>query len=229
MVGERDTGAGRREWRLVAHLRRAYERAVLAGDEREAEAVISESIAAGLAETTIDDEIIRPTMRHVGDLWADGELSIAQEHLATSISMRVITLQRDAFRHARQRSSHRVVLAGLEGEQHVVGLNMAASVLLHAGYDVRLLGPDLPVLEVAGTVVTHRPHVVGFSTATACSASHLPAAVRIVQDFDPRVRIVVGGCAVDERWELEYGIVICRHVSDAVDLVDALVRAARET
>jgi methanogenic corrinoid protein MtbC1 len=182
---------------------------------------------AGLGEAVIHDHVVRPALVLVGDLWADGRISIAEEHLATSISMRVLTLQREAFRVARQRASTRVLLAGAQGERHVVGLEMAGSVILHAGYDVRLLGADLPVGEVAAAVARHRPSVVGFSAATPWTAAALPDAFEAVRRVSPDTGIVVGGRGVDERMAAAWDVVVCRHVTDAVELVDALVKRAR--
>lgn len=212
---------------FAAEFQRAYADALLGGEPSTAEAVIREAIEAGLGEAVIDDHVIRPALVLVGDLWADGRITIAEEHLATSISLRVLMLQREAFRVARQRASHRVVLAGAQGEHHVVGLHMAASVIQHAGYEVRMFGADLPVGEIASAVDRHRPAVAGFTAATARSAANLPAAFDAVRRVSPDIGIVVGGGAVDERWAATGDVVVCRHVTDAVEHVDALVKRAR--
>jgi methanogenic corrinoid protein MtbC1 len=212
--------------RRAAEFERAYADALLSGVPRAAEAVIREAIEAGLGEALIDDHVIRPALRLVGDLWADGRITIAEEHLATSISIRVLTLQREAFRLARQRAAHRVLLAGAQGEQHVVGLEMAGSLIVHAGYDVRLFGADLPVGEIAAAVRTHRPAVVGFTTATFLTAVHLPASLDLVQRISPDTGMVVGGRGVDDRWAANWPVVVCHHVTDAVEHVDALVKRA---
>jgi MerR family transcriptional regulator, light-induced transcriptional regulator len=216
-----------RELRLAGEAQRAYADALLAGDATAAEHVIREAIDAGLDEVVIDDHVIRPALTLVGDLWADGRITIAEEHLATSISVRVLTLQREAFRVARERSSHRVLLAGVQGEQHVVGLEMAASVLLHAGYDVRMLGADLPVGEIPGAVERHRPAVVGLTSASALSAVNLPAAFDAVRSVDPSIGVVVGGAGVPDHFAATWDVVVCRHVADAVGHVDGLVKRAR--
>ncbi len=212
--------------RLAAEFQRVYADALLAGMPHVAEATIREAIEAGLDEEILDDHVIRPAMRLVGDLWADGEISIADEHLATSISMRVLTLQREAFRTARERASQRVLLAAAEGEQHVMGLQMASSVLLHAGYDVRMLGADLPVSEIGAAVAAHKPAVTGFTAATALTASRLPATFDAVRDVSADVGIVVGGQGVDDGWSAMWDVVVCHHVTDAVACVDALVKRA---
>ena len=224
MVARHDDEAGR--LRLAADIQRIYADALLAGEPLAAERAIREAIDCGLREAEIDDHVIRPALHMVGDLWAAGRLSVAEEHLATSISLRVLALQREAFRVARERVAQRVLLAGAQDEQHIVGLEMAGSLLLHAGYDVRMSGPDLPVDEVAAAVREHDPAVCGFTTASAVSAGNLPLMFEAVHATRPAVGILVGGLGVDPTWASVWDVVICDHVTDVVEEVDALVRRA---
>jgi methanogenic corrinoid protein MtbC1 len=227
VVADQDDGCRARRLRIAAELQRAYADAVLSGDPRRAEAVVRDAIDAQLPEAMIDDDVIRPALKLVGDLWADGQLSIAEEHAATSITLRVITLQREAFRTARRRSSQRVLLAGAQGEHHMVGLEMAASLILGAGYDVRFLGADVPVGSIAHAIEQHDPTVIGFTTATPESSAHMPAAFAAVRALRPDVGLVVGGRSIDMRWATAWDVVLCHHVADAVEQVDALVARAR--
>ena len=227
MVAEHDDERRTRERQLAEELQRAYADALLMGSPRAAETVVREAIEAGLGQGAIDDLVIAPALRAVGDLWADGHLSIAEEHAATSISLRVISLQREAFRTARQRSTLRVMLAGAQGEHHLVGLEMAASLILAAGYDVRFLGADLPVSEIGRAMDQHSPAVIGFTTATSLSAAYVPAAVAAVRARDRDVGLIVGGRGVDAAWAAAWDVVVCPHVTDAVADVDALAQRAR--
>jgi methanogenic corrinoid protein MtbC1 len=226
VVNDHEYDAARRHEDLSEELQRTYADALLAGSPRRAEAVVREAIELGLTEAEIDDQVIAPALRMVGDLWADGRLSIAEEHLASSISLRVMTLQREAFRSARRRVTHRILLAGAEGELHVIGLMMASSLLLAAGYDVRLMGADLPVAQLDAAMMTHDPAVVGFTTATSLTSVNLPRAFETVRARKPDVSILVGGRGVDPRWAMGHGVVICEHVADAVAHADALVQRA---
>ena len=47
---------------------------------------------------------------------------------------------------------------------------MAANLLRHAGYDVRFLGPDVPVQSLAQIVGRRRPHVVALTVTMRDSA-----------------------------------------------------------
>ena len=227
MVTGQEQGPERRRRReRVELLQQAYADAVLAGDEAAAERVVREAIELGLAEGEIDDRVITPVMRLVGDLWAAGRLTVADEHLATEISIRVLALQREAFRAAARRAAERVLLAAPEGERHVVGLTMTGNLLVHAGYDVRLLGADVPIDALVAAVARHRPVAVGLTATLSETASLLPEIVARVRALEPHLDVVVGGSATEDLTRPLVGTTICRHVSDVVPIVDALVLRA---
>ena len=226
MPEQRDTDHSR--WQaVIPDLQRSYADAVLGGSETAAERVVREAIEAGLPEPVISGEVVAPTMRAIGDLWERGLLSVADEHLATEISIRVLALQREAFRATSRRGAHRVVLAGIEGERHALGLTMAGSVLVHAGYDVRMLGPDLPMPDLAAAVDRHRPSLVGLSVTQAGAGGARARGDRRGAPHRPP-----GGGPGGRRRGLGGarppcpGVRICRHVADAVELADGLVQRA---
>ncbi len=218
---ERDRRSGRKHL-----LQRAYAETVLAGDEAGAERTIREAMELGLAEEEIQADVIAPVMRLVGDLWASGELSVADEHLATEISIRVLALQREAFRAAQRRARERVLLAAPQGERHVVGLTMTGNLLVHAGYDVRMLGADVPLDDLAGAVTKHRPVAVGLSVTLPATGALVPEAVERIRAADPYVGVVLGGPATEGLTRPLVGVTVCRHVSEVVPLVDAIVLRA---
>ncbi len=135
----RECRAGR-----VSEFERAYTAALLAGDEIAAESTIREAMDAGLNSAEIDEGVIAPALWLMGALWERGEISVADEHLATEISMRVLALQREADRVAKQRRRHRVMLATPAGERHIVALRMVSNLLSGAGYWIVMLGADVP-------------------------------------------------------------------------------------
>ncbi len=212
----------------VVRLRTAYLRAILDGDLPRAERVIRDAIDSGLCEGVIDDAIIAPAMVEIGDRWARGEIDVADEHLATDITLRMITLQREAFRVARRRSTATVLLAGLAGERHSLGLEMAASALAHGGFDVRMLGADVPGDALAAAVARIRPAVLGLTAATPETAEGARAAVILAREVKPSLAVVVGGAAGAHAVRLGVGphISLCEHVADAVEIVDALTQRA---
>jgi methanogenic corrinoid protein MtbC1 len=210
----------------VGEIGRAYADALLAGDEAMAEIAIREAMDAGLRTAEIDDAIIAPALWLVGELWERGEISVADEHIATEISIRVLALQREAQRVVEARGDHRVMLAAPAGELHVVALRMVDNLLRNAGYDVVMLGPDVPVEALAASVSRRRPHVVCLTATMAGGADQAVATIRAVQQRWPTVRFVIGGRGLPLRTHSRPGLEVCRRVSDVVEAVDAMVRGA---
>jgi methanogenic corrinoid protein MtbC1 len=211
---------------LHGALQRLYADAVLRGDEIAAERVIRDAIDARLDQATIDEQIIAPVMRMVGDLWENGGLTVADEHLATEITIRMLALQREAFRVARRRASVRVLLAAVEGERHVVGLGMVGNLLLEGGYDVRMLGADVPVDALPAALARHEPAVVGLTVTMPALGVVVEQAVELIRCTPSLAGVMVGGAGLPSRLRGDPRLVVCRRVTDAVETADALVQRA---
>jgi MerR family transcriptional regulator, light-induced transcriptional regulator len=211
----------------VSELGRTYAAAVLAGDEVAAELVIREALEAGLSVAEIDEEIIAPALWLVGELWERGEISVADEHVATEISIRVLALEREARRVARVRPAYLAMLAAPPGELHIVALRMVANALRDAGYEVMMVGADVPPAALAAIAARHEPDVVCLSATMPGSSDQLLITMHEVQRAWPKANFVIGGRGLTSRFQAQPGIEICQRVSDAVDAVDALVQSAR--
>jgi methanogenic corrinoid protein MtbC1 len=89
-----------------------------------------------------------------------------------------------------------MVIAGVPGELHHLGANMAADLLEANGWDVRFLGANVPERSVLSAIERHRPDVVGLSMTML---PHLPGLRQLVgsirQAFPNAPRIAVGGRA----------------------------------
>jgi methanogenic corrinoid protein MtbC1 len=210
----------------VAELGRTYAAALLMGDEVAAEIAIREAMEAKLSAAQIDDEIIGPALWLVGDLWERGEITVADEHLATEISTRVLALQREAERLAVARGAHRVMLATPAGEQHVVALRMVDYLLGEAGYEVIMLGADVPASDLAAAAARHEPHVICMSATMPGGTDRTLIAIDEVLDVRPEVSFVIGGRGLSSRVRDEPGIRVCRRIPEVTDAVDAMVKRA---
>jgi methanogenic corrinoid protein MtbC1 len=181
---------------------------------------------ARLTAAEIDEAIIAPALWLVGELWERGEISVADEHVATEISIRVLALQREAQRLANDRVAHMVMLAAPAGEQHIVALRMVANLLRDAGYSAMMLGADVPPSALARSASRHRPDVICLSGTMPGSGDQMLIAIHEVTAQCPAVRFVVGGRGLTSRLRAQSGIGVCERVSEAVDAVDALIKRA---
>ena len=210
----------------VTKIGRAYAEALLSGDEVAAEVAIREARESGLSTAEIDEQIIAPAMWLIGELWQRRDISVADEHIATEISMRVLALQREVQRLARSRPERLVMLAAPSGEHHVVALRMAGNLMREAGYDVLMLGADVPGAALAVAARRHRPDVLCLSSTMPGGSDQLLVAIHGVQQVAPATAFIVGGRGVTSRVLEGQGLAVCERVSDAVDAADALVKRA---
>lgn len=201
----------------------AFTEALLSGDPRTAELVVRDAIDAGLSQGVIDEAVIAPAMREMGELWKRGDITVADEHLATDISFRVLAMQREAFRVADRRKGKVVMLGAVETEQHVLGLEMAGSLLDEAGFDVRMLGADLPIETLRDLVERYEPAVFGFTVTMETAADLLPLAIEETRRGAPSIRVVVGGQGVPRDLDDTYWLTVVGGVTAVVDEVDALL------
>ena len=210
----------------VGELGRSYAAAVLSGDEVAAELVIRDAIDVGLTVAEVDDEIIAPALWLVGELWERGEISVADEHLATEISVRVLALEREARRVARDRPAHLIMLATPPGELHVVALRMVANMLRDAGYEVMMLGGDVPAESLASMAGRHRPDVICLSGTMPGSGDQMLMTIHEVQRLWAGAGFIVGGRGLTSRMQSLPGIEVCHRIADVVEVVDAVVKRA---
>jgi methanogenic corrinoid protein MtbC1 len=208
----------------IGEFGRAYAAALLSGDEVAAEITIREAMEAELDTAVIDDEIIAPALWLVGELWERGEITVADEHLATEISIRVLALQREAQRVFASRGDHRVMLAAVEGELHVVALRMIANLVRSAGYDVVMLGADVPARALAASARRHEPDVICLSSTMPGGGDQVLIAIHEVQQLRPSAGFVVGGRGLTSRLRPRPRVEVCLRVGEVVEAVDALVK-----
>ena len=209
---------------LAESLSERFGLALIEGDAEAAERAVREAYDEELPYGLIHHGVIAPAMYKIGLLWERGEIGVGHEHLATQIALRVLAMLRELFRVTRGRSEHRVMLAAVQGEHHVVALQMASDLLEDAGYDVVLLGPDVPTKALAEIVAEHRPQIVALSVTMLSAAAELPRVVESVAAASAVTGIIVGGGRGRVRLPDPHDLAFVDSVIDVVEAADALVR-----
>lgn len=198
-------------------LARQFGDALRVADGDLAERVVEEALALGLSPAAVQSRVIAPAMVRIGELWESGVLTVADEHLATAISERVLLrlFEEIASERTERRTRERVVLAAVEDQHHVLGLRMVADVLEGAGFDVQNLGANVPIASLADFVTCHEPAVVGLAFGIARDIGKLANSLAAIHAARPETRIMLGGRAVPPAlWNAGYP-----RVTSTVDVV----------
>jgi DNA-binding transcriptional MerR regulator/methylmalonyl-CoA mutase cobalamin-binding subunit len=91
--------------------------------------------------------VISPALREIGERWHRGEISIAQERIASNCARRQLTALLHTFNSMANGPA--VVFATLSGERHELGALMYAALAASLRLRTYYLGPDLPAEEAA--------------------------------------------------------------------------------
>ena len=225
-MGHRDNESRQQPARIGAFAR-MYADALVAGDEVAAEIAIREAMDANLGAAAIDDEIIAPALWRVGELWERGDISVADEHLASEITLRVLALHREVTRVAQDRQGHQIMLATPAGELHTIALRMVGELLRGAGYPIVMLGANVPAHALVACVKRHRPDVLCLSATMPEMSGPMSRAIDQVREAVPSVQFVIGGGTLKAGPLARPGVVVCQRVSEAVEAVDASVKHAQ--
>jgi methanogenic corrinoid protein MtbC1 len=202
-VTEKSAGAdksGKEERRRGdARLSRLYLEALRAADASGAYRVASEALRQGMTTPELYQRVIAPAMHRIGELWERGAITVADEHLATALTNRILAALRPSLGEAPPPRRGRALLAAVEGEQHALGLRMAADLLEDAGYDAIYLGADVPTRALLQAVESLSPDLVAVTATMTTLAPRLETVAAELRQTHPNLGVLVGGQAAPPR------------------------------
>jgi MerR family transcriptional regulator, light-induced transcriptional regulator len=169
--------------------------AIAAFDDGELNEIYNEVLALYPVDI-VTSRLIVPLLRELGERWAQGSGSIAEEHFFSVFLRNKLGAR---FHHlSRDRQGPKLLAAGLPGEQHEVGLLLFALAALDWDYRAVLLGPNTPLGELP-------PVVARAAIQAIVLAGSLEVAAPVVEEELPRlcravtVPVFVGG-RITERY-----------------------------
>jgi HD-GYP domain-containing protein (c-di-GMP phosphodiesterase class II)/methylmalonyl-CoA mutase cobalamin-binding subunit len=208
---------------LVRSTREKYSTALQRGDAEVAEEAIARALEEGLSPRALHTEVIVPALRQVGELWQEGELDLSREQLATSITRRVLASVYRYILGSTESTRERVLLAGVEGDEHTLQLEMVRDQLAAAGYET-ILDTDLSVEGLRAAVESESPDVVVLGATVVAAADAVKSAVSDLRSRHPDLPIVLGGAAVGHEIEDERsGMRVLDNLDESVEAIEDLL------
>lgn len=168
---------------------------LLQGDEVEAWRLAQKLLVSSCSPEDLYLDVLGPALTLVGDEWAAGRISVAQEHRASAVMFRLIGRLGPLFvRGGRTRGA--VVLGAPTGDHHGMATALVADVLRGRGFSVVDLGGSTPAASFVEAVTT-TTHVVGVGIVVSATIDDgtVAATVRAVRAVTP-VPVLLGGVAI---------------------------------
>lgn len=173
--------------------------------------------------------LIAPVMHHIGQLWETGQITVAQEHLASAIVGRLMA-GFSTFRFQTARKPFRALISAAPNEFHEIGAWMVSDLLELDGWQVRYLGANTPERDLLEMLDSFQPHVLALSVTMPF---HVPRALEFTKKLRsskrfPDLRIMVGGAgagAFQENLQAAGVDATAADAAAAVRLADSWVQA----
>jgi excisionase family DNA binding protein len=137
--------------------------ALLEGREDDSAAFLIQPYLQGRQLTEIFDRLFCQTMNLIGELWYRGELTIAEEHLATHTAMSALRALRNVI-NAAEPNSLSAICCSVEDDFHELPVYLAQIVFEAEAWRVVNLGANTPFFALEEAVGRYHPLVVCISS-----------------------------------------------------------------
>lgn len=165
-----------------------------AGCEEETSNLLIKAYLHGTPLTDIFDDLISPAMRQIGDLWFKGELTVAQEHLATRAAHSAIYKLRNTLPVPKM-TGELAFCCAVEGDFHELPTHLSQITIESKGWEVMNFGANTPLYSLMEEVLYHSPEAV------CISATYLSDLERLSRDYKDfrdqmeklKIPVILGG------------------------------------
>lgn len=192
--------------------------ALLAADDQGSDRILAEAHAVMPVEDVLI-KVVQPTLIAIGELWHDGQITVAHEHRASAyLEGHLFTLLNLA---GRVRFGRSIIVACAPGEHHQIGALMLAIFVRRVGMTCHYLGANTPIDDIIVFAKQESAQAVLISCG---SQQALAEVVRNATRLKAAAGLVaVGGAAVndDPAAAEQAGLAVLGR--DALEAVDELV------
>ncbi|GAA6754608.1 HTH-type transcriptional repressor CarH [Thermus thalpophilus] len=173
-------------------LAEAVRAALLAADLPQAEALFRRGVRL-LGPEGVVREVLVPVLRGIGEAWHRGEVSVAQEHLASTFLRARLQELLDLAGYPQGTP---ILVTTPPGERHEIGAMMAAYLLRRQGLPALYLGPDTPLPDLKALAQALGARGVVLSALLVESLRALPDGA--LAGVAPRVALGGAGATAEE-------------------------------
>ncbi len=176
-------------------------RALIAESSVAADDMMLDLQADGQSLDTLYARYLAPAAEKLGHMWDRDEITFLQVTLGTGRIYDLVRLLRDQLPPPRIMRNAPILFATVPGEQHGVGVEMAAELFRQRGWDVSLMvgaGHD----EILERIDSQVFLILGLSSGGHATAGALARLIHAVRVAHPQLYIIVSGRIVEEEPDL---------------------------
>jgi excisionase family DNA binding protein len=135
----------------------------LEGDAEGLRSALARIYLRGISPLAIFEQIVTPALHRIGERWMRGEITVADEHLATRTTIDALTRIQPDF-VGRSTAGRTAVVGCPEDELHEVAARCVAFLLEIEGWKTITLGMNTPFFSFKDALDRHAPALVCVSS-----------------------------------------------------------------
>jgi len=170
---------------------------LIKGNEREAIAIVKNIKMTEHVIIRLYENVFKPLLYEVGDLWENGQISIAKEHYISECVWRMVSYVSESIER-KTPTKGSVLCMALSGEQHTLGIRMVADYFNILGYQPYYIGANIPTGEVIRFVEQIRPEFIALSLTSESLNDSLVNLIQRLKETCESCKIIVGGQAFEK-------------------------------
>ena len=164
---------------------------LLAGDLKNAMSIYAD-FSKRLSITEFYDDILRPAMYQIGELWDTNKLDVGDEHIASNTAMHLI--ENIGTKPKAKSKGKTILICTPDGEYHAIPCFMMETYFSLNGYGVINLAPSAPSNSIINHITEKKPDLILISVTLK---EHLRSCNRLITDLQKfKIPIVIGGQAL---------------------------------
>lgn len=143
------------------------------------------------------EKVIKEVLYDIGEMWADGSISVAKEHYMSNILLNiVIALSRK--RDSKTKISESNILAlcmSCSSDFHTIGIKLIEDFLRIMGINTIYIGSNTPTESIVDIIIENKINLIAISVTIE---DHIPGLIKFIDDIRSNkqlgfVKIIVGG------------------------------------
>jgi len=138
--------------------------------------------------------LFQESLYEVGRLWEYNRISVAVEHMATSITESLMNIIY-ADLEIPDDSGFRAIITSSENEFHQIGAKMVSDTFEINGWETYYLGANTPVNDLINMIDEKNPHLIGISLSVYFHLFDLEKMIQKIRNKYPDLQIIIGGQA----------------------------------
>jgi methanogenic corrinoid protein MtbC1 len=171
-----------------------YLASLIRGDRVACTRVVRELTDADMPVKSLYQQLFQRSLYMVGELWECNKISVAVEHMATSLTEGLMNQIYTSIIPAN-RLEKTVIVASVEDELHQVGAKMVADIFEIRGWNSLYLGANTPTEELLRFIRDVKPDVIALSLSVYFHMGTLEKMIRKIRDEFQDIEILIGGQA----------------------------------